>query len=495
MKIALIQLPHWHVRFPPPGLVSLASFINSKGHKTIIFDLNCCLYNEVKKSDKKLWSNEKAGLWQDSEFVNNFLYKYRSLLNTYINKIIKTKVRAVGFSVQFSSMFMSLEFAKLLKQKSKNIKIIMGGPMASRFSQGFELLQNENVDIVVMGEAENTLNDLLGRLNSNKPLGALKGILYKDRGRIIDGGECEEVNNLNSFPFLDFTLFPLEKYEERKVLPIYLSRGCINNCVFCNAKTLCRKYRVFKAARTFKEILHQTRAHKNVKEFIFCDSILNGNIKELTSLCDLLIEKDLGITWRGVCVSIRKEMTKDLLNKMYRAGCRSLVFGVESGSQKVLRDMKKRYDVKTASVVLKNTHDAGIFTSAGFIAGFPTETRKDFNETIKFLRANHKYMDNIAISEMCFTIDKGTYMCENSVKYSVPGRSHFIYWKNFDGSNDFPERLRRLKKFQGTVVALKGEGALYCYGKDKVQYKHLYEYYQHIKNDKKAEYYYKKYTA
>lgn len=259
----------------------------------------------------------------------------------------------IGFSVFKTNQHETLQLAKKIKNKYPRKKIILGGPQC--FSWQFDELPDDTK--------------------------------YADS--IISG---DVIQSLNETPFPTFSRFKLEKYERKRALPILASRGCIRACRFCSEKLLSKGYET----RDPKNILEEIRYHKKVnktKWFTFHDSLINGDLRHLENLCDLLVDE--GIVWDAQAV-IRKDMTEELLKKMKKSGCFNLFIGMESGSDRVLKLMQKGFTIKDAEGFFKKCNASELHFEVSFITGFPGEGEEEFNETINFIRRNREYIPKIA---------------------------------------------------------------------------------------------------
>ncbi|MCM8757812.1 MAG: radical SAM protein, partial [Candidatus Omnitrophica bacterium] len=272
----------------------------------------------------------------------------------------------------------------------------------------------------------------------------------------IDGPFIE---NMDDLPFFDFSDFDFNSYSIPSQLEIFVSKSCPGRCTFCIDWLTERNYRMMSGERIFRELLYQSKLYKEVNCFRFCDKTINGNIKELTKLCDLLydgIKKgiflDNGWSWSGDAM-IRAEMTEDLLKKMHKARCVGLGYGVESGSDKILRDMGKKFSVALAEEVIKNTHLSGIKTSINIMVGFPTETRKDFQETLDFIKRNKEFIDEVRLTYAGCRVYSGSYIDKNKEQYGI-AYSHTDYWSTKDNLNTYEERIRRTEEVCSLVLSL-----------------------------------------
>jgi hypothetical protein len=194
--------------------------------------------------------------------------------------------------------------------------------------------------------------------------------------------------------------------------------------------------------------------HYGVKDFFFCDLLVNGNIRELDKLCDLIIASGHALVWYG-SARARREMTPELLSTMKRAGCTALTYGIESFSPRVMRLMNKDSDVGMIREVLRATHEAGIRTQVNVVVGFPGETESEFRQTTQFIKDNRQVIDAIGSVSTCAIIN-GADCMEHPERYGVCTRGEIdsSYWRSIDGSNTYVVRKRRAQELLSLARAL-----------------------------------------
>lgn len=397
MKLSVIRCPGCPgdaISTPPIGIGYLKSYLELRGHEVVPFDFNIELYHSIPKKYRNFWGTYSR-FW-DRKFLQQKKI-FGKMPRKWAKKVLDSDISLIGFSVFASNKMLSLETAKRIKEEDKNRLIIFGGPecnipLIKEFFSRFKW-----IDAFVIGEGEETLLDLVEKYKREGKLKPVPGSIARKNGKLIYGGERKPIEDLNSLPYPDFSGFPLKKYTDQKTIHIQMSRGCYQRCVFCIEHVYWKKYRYRSAENVFNEI--ELRLDSGYNGFKFCDSTLNGNIRELKRLCELIIEGGLDIGWVG-SFRCREGMTKDLIKKMKKAGCRCGIFGVESGSQKILNLMRKGYRVNVIERCLRNFHNAGIMTHVNLIVGFPGENEKTLKETLEFVERNQKYIDQIEINSL-----------------------------------------------------------------------------------------------
>lgn len=435
------MMPAWNVEAPPIATAYLSSYLKRKNYDVNIFDFNIELYKNTPADKRYLFNGNQFNCWLPEENFDKIILKNLDIVKSiqvWADKVNDCGIDIICFSTYYSNYLSSLMLAAEIKEMDKKKIIIFGGPEASRHENGYEFIKKDCVDIVVIGEGELILENAIKAIQNKKDVKHIKGILYQE-DKLYDnlGGEIEEIDKI---PFPTFDGFNLDDYIS-EVLPILASRGCINYCKFCGAKPLWNKYRYRKPENVFEEICY-LKSRYGIKKFDIVDALINGNIRELDKLCDLFIRRRIGVYWGGKAI-IRPEMNKDFLEKMYGAGCRWLSYGIESGSQRIVKAMGKNFNIKLAQEVLKNTHKVKISTATFFIIGFPGETRVDFIRTLWFIIKNRRYFGSISSGQKC-GIPGNSILYRRAQKYGIEFKEDGWYAPN----NTPKEREFRHKIFK-----------------------------------------------
>lgn len=444
--ILLVNLPPWGVNVPPLGTACLSSYLRSKGMKTEILDLNIELYNKLPDELRFLWSMNYAHWWTDRVKFSQFDEKIKSVLDPLINKIVDSSAEIIGISsVTNSSNLVLEEIVKRVKRTHPSKKIILGGINITVKEQRIACLDRikECIDYCVVGEGEEPLHNLLLSMLNNKDSGQLvNGVLGKDR--FFEDSKLDFGLQLDKLPYPIFDEFKILDYKAPNCALMEFSRGCAGNCPFCSIKGA---FPFFKS-KTAEHIFNQIKFYKEtlgVEYISAADAALNGDIKVLDKLCDLLIEYNISVGITGLAIP-RKEMTENLLRKMKKAGFFRLEYGVESGSNKILKAMRKTFNAQTAENVIKDTHEAGIDACVYLMVGYPGETEEDFDETKAFLERNGKFISLIKSINPLYLIT-GSEIFNDMKKYGItfPCEHGEFNWSIDAENNTVDIRKRRIK--------------------------------------------------
>ena len=274
-----------------------------------------------------------------------------------------------------------LESLRIAKEINPNIKTIVKGAPFLTYNTNVTY-ENPFVDYVIYGEPEMTLKELL----EGNPLSEINGLCYTENFQPVKNPPREFIQNLDELPFparhlVDNSIY--KRPDNNKVQAVIkVARGCPFHCFFCLATPVSgSKVRVRSAENIIKEIRECVEKYK-ITNFLFWSDIFNFNREWAIDLCKKIIESGLNITWAS---NTRADtMDDELAGLMYKAGCRLVSLGVESGSQEILNNIGKKItldDIRKTVKILKK-HKMKIYNY--FVIGLPWETEKTVEETIKF---------------------------------------------------------------------------------------------------------------
>lgn len=305
------------------------------------------------------------------------LYLKKNSLKDIVKAINNCSPVIVGISTTTESYNNGIEIAKYIKKHYNNIIIVMGGyHVTFEYSNA---IKTNYVDYIVRGEGEYTFLELSNYLiNSIGNIDNIDGISYIDNHEVISNKNREYIKKLDELPFPDRKLFDLEEYSVPS--SISTSRGCPNQCIFCAAAGLSGStYRIRSAKSILEEFLYLKKLGFSHVQII--DDTLTANINRFNEFLDLLIKEKTEMKWS--CESRVDIMTKNLLIKMYNAGCVSIQFGVEAGNQEMLDCLKKNITLNQVYDVFKWCEEIGLRSSSCLIIGQPFDTVETIAQTIK----------------------------------------------------------------------------------------------------------------
>ena len=303
----------------------------------------------------------------------------------------------VGITANFTTYFPDvIALGRIISSNFRETKLVLGGAHATMDAENI-LRHYSFFDYIVRREGESTFLELLlaSMQHKNNNLSDIKGLTYREGGKIISNEDRPLIDDINILPMPDRKFINMDFYKEcncktlafaRKtpVATIITSRGCPFNCIFCSTKNMWeRKFRAFSAERVVAEIKH-LYGNYGVKEFAIMDDQFIIDKKRVESICDYIIELNLDISFSmpaGTSIWIADE---NLLRKMKKAGFYRLCFPVESGNENTMKFIRKPINLSKVSNVVKLASKLGFWTSGNFIIGFPYETREEILTTIKY---------------------------------------------------------------------------------------------------------------
>jgi radical SAM superfamily enzyme YgiQ (UPF0313 family) len=299
-----------------------------------------------------------------------------------------------------------LKMAEITKSIKPDCITVFGGIHPTIFPE--DVLNNKYVDVVCVGEGETTMLELLQTMHKGEGLNKVAGILYKEKGKIIKNQARPLIQDLDDVPFPARDLLPMNDYLFTNVgrvgweLPspstsMITSRGCPFQCTFCSSHlTFGRKVRYRSPKNVVDEIEHLVNKYK-VKGISFVDDTFTLNSKRTSAICSEIISRGINVQW--MCMGRVDTTSKELLEDMKKAGCISIGYGIESGSQHVLDEyIKKNISLEAAQKAIKITKEVGLTSVAYFMIGTPGETMGDINKTIEFAKKLNPDAVNFSIT-------------------------------------------------------------------------------------------------
>jgi radical SAM superfamily enzyme YgiQ (UPF0313 family) len=335
---------------PPFGLLSLAAVLEKAGFKIEFHDFTFILLSGLDSALQKfLGPPHEVPLFFGVNLITGPGLKRSFKIINFIAKNFGSRARIVG-----------------------------GGPHATIFYE--DLLKSFLIDIVCLGEGEATVLDLARCLESGGNLAEVPGIAFKDKTEIIKTADRPMIQDISALPMYAWDKIEVKRYISNGTLTVLYSRGCPYRCIFClSQKFLGAKPRTLSPQQVIKEII-LLKDRYNIKKFRMVDDLpFGGSEKLLREFCDLMIQEKTGLKWR-IWGRINN-FTLELAALLKAAGCEQIHFGIESGSERVLKRIKKDINL---SDILRNTEicqKVGIQGLASFIVGFPFETKDDVVRT------------------------------------------------------------------------------------------------------------------
>lgn len=377
-KILLIAPPFYRLmggknNWIQLGLGYIASFLNKNGFQTMILNAD---YDDKEKdiSLKEIFAGSDS---------------YRNIINDMNHPIwqdIKRRISEykpdlIGITVVLSATLKCAEnIARLGREACPDVKIILGGPHATLVYEN--TINKDWVDYVARQEGEHTMLELV----RGDAFEHILGLSYKDsKGKPAHNKPRELIKDLDSLPFPDprYLIIPVKDIKNNFGM-ITSSRGCSLNCIFCSSPRLWNKRVRFRSIDNIMSELEFRHDEYGVARYYFCDDNISINKKFGKELCRRIIDKKWNITWS--CEARVKSFDEELLRLMKEAGCRRIKLGVESGSDKVLKYMKKDITVRDVRETVELIKKIGIDITIYILLGMPVEGPEDIEMTYNLLK-------------------------------------------------------------------------------------------------------------
>ena len=328
---------------------------------------------------------EKAGI--DVRFIDGVVEEMS--ISTFASAVTKTEPDMVVLECSTPSIDSDLLTAKVLKEKMKNVFVVLVGSHPTFFHQDV-IRENPQLDAICRGEFDLTVRDLATALSNGDNLKRVKGITYKDENGIHVNEDRPLIENLDKLPFPARHIVKSDYYRQgtfvgKHSTTMVTSRGCPYRCIFCLwPRTLYgRKLRPRSPENVVDEIEQVVKDH-HVDEIYFDDDSMALDRDRILGICRLIEKRNIKVKWIPQCRV--DSMDEGVVQAMKRAGCHYIRFGIESGSQKMLKIMKKGISLAQIERAFNLCRKAGIKTQAFFLFGIPGETQETIKETIEFAK-------------------------------------------------------------------------------------------------------------
>lgn len=456
MKILLVQ-PFNNDRalsgesYPPVGLGYLASSVRKSEHSVYILD---CL--------------------KDCKGYEDFIKRVKDI-----------SPEVLGFNLFSISVPFVIKMTDMVKSEMPGMTIVLGGPHVSALPDK-TLNRLVKADFAIRGEGEIPLRKLVDYLEKgNRSYNEIPGLIYRKNGNILVNEPCF-ASDIEEYGFPAWDLIDPSEYFKylsmgNDAIPVFFSRGCPFPCTFCAAKvTSGRRLR----RRSFDHIFEELSLLQNeygIKKFVIEDEGFGVSRSFILRFCERVKKENFKATF-AMGVGMRLDQVgEELLEAMSSSGFeKTIVLGIESGSERILKLMKKKINLKLIWEKIKLMREVGFIPNGYFILGYPGETKEDMEQTIQLAL-------KLPIDEASFTafqplpateatnmlIERGelpqdydfSYEIQNSISYAPQGMTK--------------TELERLRKRAILKFYLRPK-ILFQYLRSKQRFKHAAKKFQNI---------------
>ncbi|MBI4100146.1 cobalamin B12-binding domain-containing protein [Candidatus Microgenomates bacterium] len=311
---------------------------------------------------------------------------------SFLKKVKVFKPDLIGLSILTATYDRAKKMSRIFRHELPDALICAGGIHPTALPE--RTLEDLNLDFIVYGEGESTIREVCQKLGKGKGLENVKGVVYKKNGVIIKNPPRELIQNIDEIPFPNRDLIDVENYLIppgyirsyilARTLTIYTSRGCPAVCTFCSSHLLFgRKNR----RRSVKNVLEEMRLLKekyHIDGVYFMDDTFATDKNWVMDFCRQKRKEKMDLIWG--CQTRVTSVSEKLLKMMRKAGCVQVDFGVESGSERVLTNLKKGQRPKDIRRAFKLAKRAKLRTFATLILGSPAEKLEDIKETERLIK-------------------------------------------------------------------------------------------------------------
>lgn len=348
----------------PLGILSLAAVLEAGGLTPHVIDLNQ-LYYEYIRSDE-------YGAGDFCSFV--------------ARRLAPLDFDVFGFGTICSTYPLTLRLAREVRRTHPRATIIFGGPQASVVAEK-TLEAFPQVDMIVRGEAEETLPRLLDALSTGGSFDSIAGLTFRRNGAVVRNSNAPVIHDLDALPLPAFHLFSAAG--KGYYMSLEIGRGCPFACSFCSTNDFFRRQFRLKSPARAIEHMRFLRERYGVKCFELVHDMFTVDRRRVVAFCEALLSSGEKFYWS--CSARTDSVDEELIELMAEAGCNSIFFGVDSGSAAVQQQINKRLDLEEAARVIECTSRLRIKSTVSIITGFPEETVEDVRATVNFLADSFRF--------------------------------------------------------------------------------------------------------
>jgi radical SAM superfamily enzyme YgiQ (UPF0313 family) len=340
--------------------------------------------------------------------------------------LLSHQAKVIGFYTICNSFLTVVELARRVREGDPRVKLVFGGPHATVTAKTC-LSELPFLDVVCCGESEKSILPLMRTLIDGGDLSAVPGIAFREKESIVQtpGAPLLKDTELGNYTVFDHG----PDWADTTAVALEGGRGCPYGCTFCSTSVFWgRRFRI-KPVETLLAEMDRFHELYGTNIFAIQHDIFTARRAHLTAFCEALIKKGSPYQWR--CSSRIDVLDTEIISLMARAGCIQMFLGVESGSPRMQRVLKKNLDLQKSCQCACELTDAGIFTVSSFIYGFFEETEEDFLQTITvmeqlYLTGNrsvqlHRFFPLPATEETAKVYDDA-YFDEDDVDLSIFNR-------------------------------------------------------------------------
>lgn len=298
--------------------------------------------------------------------------------------------QVVAITAKTPSFNNALQTARLLKEIAPEAVLVVGGSHPTAMPE--HAAAPAVFDYLVLGEGEETFRELLNHLDGNgRAPEEIAGLAFNLGNNLHFTPPRQPIKDLDTIPFPARHLLPpltaysptAASYRQLPMVHIMTSRGCPSRCNFCDRAIFGERYRARSADNVLAEVDEVISRH-GAREIRFFDDTFTINRQRLTAICEGLKKRHPGLPW--TCLTKAESVDLEMLKMMHQAGCWQVLYGLESGDDRVLESLGKKNTVTMNRQAVKWAREAGLRVRADFIVGTPAETPESLQRTLDFAK-------------------------------------------------------------------------------------------------------------
>ncbi|MEA3223066.1 MAG: radical SAM protein [Thermodesulfobacteriota bacterium] len=349
MKVAVIAPPYplEETPSPPLGVCYVASAFKATGAQVKIIDYIVSRYTKDKLRDE---------------------------IDTFKPDIVGATSVTMNFPV-------AAGIIKTAKEHNPSIVTMMGGPHVT-FDPVNTLLEYPEIDVLVIGEGESTLKELVPHIRNRGEWSNIKGIAFREDEKVIITGPRELIQDLDSLPLPARDLLPLSRYQALGFpISMITSRGCPYQCIFCVGRRMVGNRVRYRDARLVVDEIENILSY-GLSRINIADDLFTSNKTKVREVCEEIQRRGITFTWSAFARV--NTVDEEILTLMRDAGCDTVSFGIESGNPEMLKRIRKGITLDHARRAVKACKNVGMLAHASFMVGLPGETPAVLRDTHEF---------------------------------------------------------------------------------------------------------------
>ena len=324
-----------------------------------------------------------------------------------------------------------IKFSKIVKKINPKVAVCWGGYHATMDYQN--TIKENFVDYVIRGQGESAMVELAKAISHHQKLSSIKGLVYKHRQKIITN-PIRPIEPIDKFPFFDYDAY-LSCYRLKRLDDIIYcsSRGCPFECTFCSVSNFYHKNCLFYSDKRFlQDILTIVNRHHPAIIRIWDDNFFI-NKKRVISFLKNYLKNNYHFKWEAFarCTSFNQE-DKHYLTLLKKTNCSRILFGAESGSDKILRYLKKHLQIQDIIKSCQIVSKYNINTDYTFMSGFPDETIADLKKTIALIKKINSISSQVSTRLFSFNLSPGIPILKDCQKHGFKYPQRLKDWSQFE---------------------------------------------------------------